>query len=84
MAKNKKDIFKKTLSAKTSTQKPSDKRIEEVATEITEVQQEEKGYHIKFPMSDYNKLNAVSTKTRIPKKYIIIQALNEYYEKHNH
>lgn len=82
MAKNKKDLFKNNLSA--PSKKPSDKRIEEVTTEISEEAEEEKGFHIKFPISDYNKLNAVSKKTHIPKKYIIINALKAYYEQNGY
>ena len=77
MAKNKKDLFKSTLSAK----KPTDEEIEAVAKDIVnDTAQSEKGYHIQFPLDDYNKLNAVSKKTHIPMKYIIIAALNAYYE----
>ena len=81
MAKNKKDLFKSTLSAK----KPTDEKIEAVTKNIAkDTAQTEKGYHIQFPLDDYNKLNAVSKKTHIAKKYIIIAALNAYYEQNGH
>ena len=79
--KDKKDLFKNTLSVK----KPSDKKIEAVTTDISkDAVQSEKGYHIQFPLDDYNKLNAVSKKTHIPMKYIIIAALNAYYEQNGY
>lgn len=85
MAKNKKDLMKENLS--TRKPKPADEEIKKAAKDVQEETPEdegEKGFHIKFPMSHYNKLNQVSKKTHIPKKYIIMQALQEYYENHNH
>ena len=86
MAKGKKDTFINNLSSR----KPSDKDIENLPDDLQDntadqpAEEKEKGYHIKFPLSHYEKLNAVSKKTYTPKKYIIMQALQEYYENHNH
>ena len=88
MAKNKKDSFVNNLSSR----KPSDEEIDNLPDDLQKKEQDntapqqegEKGYHIKFPLSHYNKLDAVSKKTYTPKKYIIMQALQEYYENHNH
>ena len=86
MAKNKKDLFREGFS---KSKKPTDEEIEKVAGEVNEPKEQkkdegEKGYHIKFPMSHYKKLVQVSEKTHIPMKYIIIQALQEYYDNHNY
>ena len=91
MAKNKKDLFKSNLSVNRA--KPTDTQIEKIAEEIAEEIAEdkpskklegEKGFHIKFPLAAYQKLDDVSKETHIPKKYIIIEALKDYYEKNGH
>lgn len=86
MAKNKKDLFKNNLSIQSTNQnKPEDKRIEEVASQIvSEEIREEKGFHLKMGIDDFNKLSQVSKKTHIPKKYIILEALKDYYEKNGY
>lgn len=79
--KDKKDLFKNNLSAK----KPSDKKIEAITNEIVDdAPQEVKGFFLKFPKSDFDKLSSVSKKTHIPKKYIIIEALKDYYDKYGY
>jgi len=90
MAKNKKELFKSNLSAQPN--KPKDRRIEEVANDIQvttkksskEETVEEKGFHVKLSISDFDKLTEVSKKTHIPKKYIVLEALKCYYEKNGH
>jgi len=86
MAKNKKELFKSNLSAQPN--KPKDKRIEEVANDIQvttkKSSKEEKGFHVKLSISDFDKLTEVSKKTHIPKKYIVLEALKCYYEKNGH
>ncbi len=86
MARNKKDLFKNNLSIKPTPQnKPEDNRIEEVASQIdSEEVKEEKGFHLKMGIDDFNKLAQVSKKTHIPKKYIILEALKHYYEKNGY
>ena len=86
MAKNKKDAFVKNLTNR----KPSDDEIEKVTEDLESptpsenAEEGEKGFHIKFPKSHYDKLSGVSKKTHIPMKYIIMQALQEYYDNHNY
>ena len=92
MAKNKKQLFTNNLSSR----KPTDEEISKVTEDLNsqtvspksaveELEEEgEKGFHIKFPKSHYNRLSSVSKKTHIPMKYIIMQALQEYYENHNY
>jgi len=86
MAKNKKDLFKNNLSIKPTQQsKPEDRHIEKVASQIASDEiKEEKGFHLKMGIDDFNKLSQVSKKTHIPKKYIILDALKDYYEKNGH
>lgn len=86
MAKNKKDLFKNNLSMQPKQQqKPEDSRIEEVASQIVaEEVKEEKGFHLKMSIDDFNKLSQVSKKTHIPKKYIILEALKDYYQKNGY
>lgn len=86
MARNKKDLFKNNLSIKPTPQnKPEDRRIEEVANQIdSEEVKGEKGFHLKMGIDDFNKLAQVSKKTHIPKKYIILDALKDYYEKNGY
>lgn len=95
MAKNKKELFKANLSRQPN--KPKDSRIEKVANDLqvenpiprTSVKKKveivkEKGFHLKLSITDFNKLTEVSKKTHIPKKYIVLEALKNYYEKNGH
>lgn len=69
------------LNPRKPIQKPSDEDINKALNELEKEKPKKVkdiGFHVKLPENIYNALDAKSQSTGIPKKYILINALNSY------
>lgn len=57
------------------------KEVKKQPPAISEEEAEkEKGFHVKLPMRDYQRLKQESKETHIPIKYIMITAIRDYFK----